>query len=129
MWNLDDTSRYFRLLDATIPHAYTWGSYGLAKRESIREAIAFVFPQPVPSAKWWAFRIFAKKQGNRWDIENIPKLIVDALSCEQIARDGSSHSNVGLFADDTAANVRLIQIAGEQSFNHDSTRIEIFGAM
>lgn len=127
MWNLEDTSKYFQLLDTTIPHAYTWGSNGLAKRESIRAAIAVVLPQAIPSAKWWAFRIFAKKQGSRWDIENIPKLIVDAFSHEQIARDGSNYSHVGLYVDDTASHVRLVQIAGEQCSSQDSTRIEIFG--
>jgi hypothetical protein len=48
-------------------------------------------PEILPAAKWWAFRLFSRKPGNGWDVENIPKLIVDAFSDEQIQKDRSDY--------------------------------------
>ena len=76
MWNLDDDKFYFKLLDVTIPFAFTWGSGDLQKRENIRRAIAPRFPDPIPKAQWWAFRLYAKKGGSHgFDVENTPKLV------------------------------------------------------
>ena len=78
MWNLDDESLYFRLLNVTVPYAFTWGNKDREKRELIRKAVEPDFPADFPKARWWAFRIFASKR-TRFDVENIPKLIVDAF--------------------------------------------------
>lgn len=91
MWDLDDKNSYFKLVSVTIPHAYTWGSAERDKREDIRKAVAPHLPRHIPPARWWAFRLYARKTGNRWDVENIPKLVVDAFSREQIDKDRSAY--------------------------------------
>jgi hypothetical protein len=82
----------------------------------------------VPGIKWWAFRIYVKKSGNRpFDIENVPKLIVDAFSKKQIRDDKSQYTSLGLYDDDTIDYVRIVEVGGERTLNEDSTRVEIFG--
>lgn len=128
VWNLDDKAVYFQLLDTTIPYAFTWGSKDLEKRETIRKAVAPVFPATLPAANWWAFRIYVRKGGvHSYDVENIPKLIVDAFSGSQLNRDRSSYRELELYDDDKVANVAMVLVAGETSNDGDSTRIEIFG--
>ena len=128
MWDLDDGRLYFKVISVTIPYAYTWGSEERNKREAIRRAVAPHFPAHVPPARWWAFRLYARKAGDRWDVENIPKLLVDAFSGEQIEKDGSGYPQLRLYEKDTIEHVRMVQVAGEQFFDEDSTIIEIFGA-
>jgi hypothetical protein len=128
MWNLDDERAYFRLPPMTILRAYTWGDHDRDKRESIRRAVAPDFPSEVPRARWWAFRLYARKGGDGWDIENIPKLVVDAFCGEQIVKDRSAYPQLQLYEKDTIEFVRMVQVAGEQSSRGDSTVIEIFGA-
>lgn len=128
MWNLDDAGLYFKLLSARVPYAHTWGASDREKREDIRGALAFRFPSSVPPACWWAFRLYTRKRGVAWDVENIPKVVVDAFSKEQIQKDGSAYSQVGLYANDTIEHVRMVQVAGEPGSGEDSTIVEIFGA-
>ena len=128
MWNLEDQSVYFRLLDVTIPHAFTWGSGDLEKRETIRRSVASSFPTEIPPAQWWAFRLYARKGGGHsYDVENIPKLIVDAFAGKQLRRDQSKYPQLELYEDDKVDSVAMVQVAGESSDDGDSTRIEIFG--
>jgi len=132
-WNLDDEEKYFKLLKAKIPHAYTWASSAgdKQKREDIRRVLDEVFPDTdsIPRARWWAFRIFVEKHDNTWDVDNLPKLVVDALSGWQIKKDNSDFPNVALYEDDTVDLVRMVQVAGEQSKHQDRTVIEVFGAI
>jgi hypothetical protein len=82
----------------------------------------------VPNPRWWALRIYVKKSGNRpFDIENVPKLIVDAFSRKQIQDDKSEYKYLGLYDDDTIDYVRIIEVGGERTSNVDSTMVEIFG--
>ena len=128
MWDLEDQSLYFRLLNVTISHALTWGSGDLEKRETIRSAVASSFPAEIPPARWWAFRLYAKKGGSHsYDVENIPKLIVDAFAGKQLRRDHSQYPQLELYEDDNVESVAMVQVAGEASEGGDSTRIEIFG--
>lgn len=127
-WNLDDTDHYFKLLAVTIPHAFTWGTSDLAKREAIRRAMAPEWPTSIPQAKWWAFRLFAHKSNANWDVENIPKLVIDAFSLEQILKDRSAYPRLGLYDTDTISHVRMVQVAGVSTHGEDFTVIEIFGA-
>jgi hypothetical protein len=85
------------------------------------------FPTSIPKVEWWAFRIFVRKVGYRqFDIENVPKLIIDAFCQKQITRDGSVYKKIGLYKDDTIDYVRIVQVGGERSAE-DSTMVEIFG--
>ena len=128
MWNLDDASRYFKVVSVTVPHAETWGGSDGEKRERIRSAALDKWPSSMPAARWWAFRLYTRKGGTNWDIENIPKLVVDAFSAKQLTEDRSSHHQLGLYRCDTIEYVRMVQVAGESHQGGDSTVIEIFGA-
>jgi len=133
MWNLDDETRYVKVHSFTIPKAFTYadtraGHTDKDKREYIRAKAAKNFPNDIPKVKWWAFRIFVKKAGGRpFDIENVPKLIVDAFCKWQIQRDGSEYENLGLFSDDTVDYVKIIEVGGVRSQGEDTTKVEIFG--
>jgi hypothetical protein len=48
MWNLDDSTLYFKVLGETIPFVFTWGEDDRAKRERIRKALAPRFPNSRP---------------------------------------------------------------------------------
>ena len=127
MWDLDDQKTYFRLFSVIIRHAYTWGGGDRDKREDIRKAAVGAFPASVPAARWWAFRLYARKTGAGWDIENIPKLVVDAFSTEQITKDGSKYPQVRIYEKDTIEYVRMVQVAGEQDRSRDALTLEVFG--
>ena len=131
-WDLDDSRTYVRVHAFEFLEAFTYadtrpGHTDKEKRERIRIRAAEGFPAQLPNAKWWAFRIYLRKSGKRpFDIENVPKLIVDAFCEEQIRKDGSRHASLGLYPDDTIDHVRLIEIGGERTADEDSTRVEIF---
>ena len=77
---------------------------------------------------WWAFRIVVRKSGQRaFDIENVPKPIIDAFCARQIRSDGSPHGDLGLYSDDSLDHVRFLQVYGERCSDADSTSIQIFG--
>jgi len=99
------------------------------KRNSIRMAAFDRFPETVPPAQWWAVRIFVEKSGRRpFDIENVPKLVIDAFCAKQIAKDGTTDKfgALGLYPDDTVDYVRLMQVFGERSINGDRMSVDIF---
>ncbi len=133
MWNLDDETRYVKVHSFTMPRAFTYadmrpGHTDRDKREYIRTKAAESFPTNIPSIKWWAFRILVKKAGGRpFDIENVPKLIVDAFCRWQVQKDGSKYENLCLFADDTLDYVKIIEVGGMRSQEGDTTEVEIFG--
>ena len=133
MWDLDDETRYVKIHSFTMPRAFTYadmraGHTDKEKREYIRTEAAKNFPNVIPMVKWWAFRIFVKKAGVRpFDIENVPKLIVDAFCKWQIQKDESEYKNLCLFADDTLDYVRIIEVGGMRSQGEDATKVEIFG--
>jgi hypothetical protein len=132
MWDLDDENEYLKIHSFNLKEAFTYadmrpGQTDKEKRERIRLAANHNFPINIPKVEWWAFRIFVRKVGNRqFDIENVPKLIVDAFCKNQIFQDGSAHTNVGLYDDDTIDFVRILQVGGER-YLEDSTKVEIFG--
>jgi len=127
MWDLDDSSTYINFLDVTIPNAFTWGSKDLEKREMICAAVTEHMPKEKPAASRWAFRLYAKKGGGHgFDVENIPKIIVDSFSGNILRKDNSKYLELELYSDDKVDCVAMVQIAGEAYFGGDSTRIEIF---
>jgi hypothetical protein len=133
MWNLDDKAKYVKVHSFSLPEAFTYadtreGQTDKDKRERIRAKAAGDFSDNIPSVKSWAFRIFTKKSGNRrFDIENVPKLIVDAFCIRQIEEDESQYTKLGLFKDDTIDFVRIIEVGGMRSQDKDTTKVEIFG--
>jgi hypothetical protein len=133
MWDLNDKNEYLKIHSFTLKEAFTYadmrpGQTNKEKRERIRRAASANFPPGIPKVEWWAFRIIVKKCGNRQlDIENVPKLIVDAFCQKQITQDESAQKEIGLYEDDTIDFVRIIQVGGERSTIEDSIIVEIFG--
>ena len=125
-WNLDDDSIYFKLCNVSVTSAKTWGGEDREKREAIRKAAKASIPRFRPEARWWAFRIYVRKIHD-FDVDNIPKLVVDAFCSGQLRLDRSDHTKLGLYEDDTVANVGMVQVAGERVEADESTEIEIFG--
>jgi hypothetical protein len=135
LWNLDDPM-YYRLLHSfEIPKAFTYaymreGFTDKDKRKYIRQIASESFPTPPQGVRWWAFRISVSKYGRRaYDIENVPKLIIDAFCSKQIEKDGANDEfgSVALYPDDTVDHVRLMQVFGQRTTNTDRTKVEIFG--
>ena len=126
MWNLDDGSVYFRLPEISIPLAFTWGGNDRRKRELVRDAAWRVFPRPIPIAQSWAFRLFVRRP-DTFDVDNVPKIIVDAFSADQLQRDDSQYLPIRLYDDDNVRHVPMVQVAGESSDGEILTRIEVFG--
>jgi hypothetical protein len=134
VWNLDANVEYALVHSFEIREAFTYGNMRMTqkdrdKRKRIRDEASKQFPTSIPLGRWWAFRIYVKKSGKRpFDIENVPKLIVDAFSRRQIKDDKQlEYENLlGLFDDDTIEQVRMIQMSGERTMNENSMRVEIF---
>lgn len=131
MWNLDDDTRYEKVLDLDLPWATTWadtrdGHKDKEKRERIRERATIQGFAKRPDGEKWAFRISVSKCKRRaFDIENVAKPIIDAFCTKQIHRDNSQYKSVGLYPDDRLDHVVILEVAGTRS-DKDSTRVEIF---
>ena len=133
MWNLDDETRYMKVHAFTIPKAFTYadtrvGHTDRDKREYIRAEAARNFPSSIDGIESWAFRIFVNKSGYRpFDIENVPKLFIDAFCKRQIQQDQSEYGRLGLFDDDTIDFVKIIEVGGRRTQYENTTNVEIFG--
>ncbi len=129
MWDLNDERTYLRVVRFEMLWVKTHGADHRQKRERIREAAAPELASVPPEIKQWGFRILVRRARNKKsiDIENVPKLIVDAFSKSLIRTDGSPFSQVGLYEDDTIDHVTVLQVAGERVNDTDSTVVEIFG--
>lgn len=74
------------------------------------------------------FRLYVRKTGKHgFDVENIPKLIVDAFARVQIERDRSEYPELAIYEDDKIESVGMVQVAGERCGDDDSTAIQIYG--
>jgi hypothetical protein len=133
MSDLDDESLYEKVLSVQVGKAFTYadtrpGCTDREKREEIRAA-AKMMTDEIPECAWWAFRVSVKKAGGRaFDIENVPKLYIDAFCRKQIKQDGSSYPNLGLYEDDTIDHVRVLEVYGERIENRgdECTFVEVF---
>lgn len=113
-----------------IPKIYTWGEGETQKREAIRKSALERFPAKIPSCKWYGFYIKVKRNcyERPVDIENIPKLIIDAFSEGIIKRDKSTYSNLALYPDDDLTNVRALDVEGDFCQQEPSnTEVWIYG--
>lgn len=129
MWNLNDEALYCRVACIELPFAVTWGSKNdPANRESIRLAALSHLATISNGISQWAFRIHVRKGGVRpFDLDNVPKLIVDSFCGSQIERDRSQFPAAALYPHDTIDHVIGVQIAGERVVGHDAMTIEVFG--
>lgn len=135
MVNLDDASRFTKVLNLTVPWAHSYadtrpGKTDLERRERYRSAASGKFLSAPKAPLWWAFRISVLKAGRPLDVDNIAKTVIDSFSASQINRDGSSHTDLILYQDDTFNEVRILQVVGEpSSTGKDSTTIEVFACI
>jgi len=129
MSNLDDAERFTLIHHFRIPAIYTWGDRDIDKREEIRRIALKNFPARPFDYEYYGFRIKVKKKkfGRDFDLENVPKLIIDAFSGWQIDRDRSAYRQVEIYKDDTMRWVRAVQIEGGFTNDKDNTEVWIFG--
>jgi len=132
-WNLDDAVYYERVIAFTLPWAKTYGDMSKGKtdrdkREAIRSEANKKWAAMPGKFKWWAVRIRVRKTGARpFDIENVPKLIIDAFCRQRIRVDQSEYPHLALYEDDTVDEVRLLQAYGERTGQGEETMVEVFG--
>ena len=134
MFAFDDSTRFVKVLALEVPWAHTYadmraGRTDRERRENYRNAAAGVMRATPAKVLWWAFRIAVDKCGRPLDVDNVPKTIIDSFCASQIARDGSSFTNLGLYPDDTFDHVRILQVIGNCNQKQDSTRIEVFACI
>lgn len=134
MWDFDSQKEFVLIHNFEIPAIYTWGDKDKDKRESIRRSAIRNFVRKRKSDfQWYGFRIKIKRNaaGRELDIENVPKLILDAFSSKQIDQDNSTYKDIPglrLYPDDTLQYIRAIQIEGEFTKEEgDITQVWIFG--
>ena len=128
--NLDNKSEFELFHSFTFPNVYTYGDGDSFKREKIREAASRGFPNIGKEYKWWAFRIIVTSDDSKikFDIDNVPKLIIDSFSGSQIERDDTKYKNLSLYPDDTVESVRILEVIGNIG-TEKKTIIEIFGKL
>lgn len=134
MISLDDNSKFTKVLLIEVPWAHSYadmrpGKTDKERRERIRAAAANHLHAPEHQSLWWAFRIRVKKSGRPLDVDNVAKTIIDSFCIRQIAADISQYTQLGLYPDDTFDHVRVLQVMGNRSVDHDCTRIEIFACI
>lgn len=125
-----DNTREFKLVHHFhVSDIYTWGNRDVDRREEIRRSALKNFPKGPFNYEWYAFRITVRRNvsGRDLDLENVPKLIIDAFSGRQINRDRSEYPEVEIYKDDTIRWVRAIQIDGQFTYKDDHTEVWIFG--
>lgn len=135
LWLLDDGRRFVRVASFDLEWASTYGDTrpghtDREKRERIRERAASVVGPVPPGATQWAFRIQVSKRGRgRFDIENVPKLIIDAFCRSQIRLDKSPLAQVGLYDDDIIDHVVALEVVGARTDGPETTTVEVFASL
>lgn len=133
-YDLDDKSRFIKVLSFEIGESFTYGDTrkghcDRSKRERIREIACQKLEKHGVELKWWAFRIEVGKPGKAHiDIDNVPKIIIDSFSKRQIKRDKSKYENMGLYEDDSLPYVKLLHVMGSES-KKAFMKIEVFGSI
>ena len=125
----DDSEKFSLIHHFHIPAVYTWGDRDKDKREEIRRSAFKDFPAAPFDYAWYGFRIkvLRNKTARDLDLENVPKLIIDAFSGSQIDLDRSSHPELEIYRDNHLKWVRAIQVEGQFTNGKDSTEVWIFG--
>jgi hypothetical protein len=128
MWDLENRRLYRHFHTFFVPAVWTWGSpEDGVRRDLVRQEAAERLPEERPRASVWAFRICVYyRAGQSFDVDNVPKLIVDAFSKNQLRRDGSRFAGVGLYEDDTVGEVAVVQVAGVLTEDEPRTEVRIF---
>jgi hypothetical protein len=132
MIDLDDTERFIKLVDISMDWVCSYSNTNppdRERREQYREAaIAQGAIRRVPNALWWAVRIEIVKAGRMLDIDNVPKVAIDAFCAHQVARDRSEYLETGIYPDDTIDFVRELQVSGRPG-SESKTHVEVFACV
>jgi HEPN domain-containing protein len=134
MGGLDDNKEYKLFFEFEFPHVFSYadtrpGHTDKEKRNLIREYAFEKCPDSTPSNTCWAISIsveYDKKKKRLIDIDNIPKLIIDAFCKKQIRSDKSyKYKKLGLYDDDTIVHINLLEVKGTLG-SRDSTKVQVF---
>ena len=115
----------------SIPKILTWGEKDIEKREYIRKHAIQRFSIPKKVSEWYAFKItvYRSRTARPLDIENVPKLIVDAFANSIIQKDKSNYPELFLYPDDDLRYVRIVHVEGNfVDPGEEKTLIEIYGS-
>lgn len=130
------TKNFSLFTTVVFSEAVTYGSQDKEKRHKIRQAAFGSFPEEIPDCCIWAFGIVVTKSGNRkFDVDNVPKLIIDAFDQEMIEKDHADDlglqeqylERLGLYRVDQIDNVPIVLAGGKRNpGKNDRTEIYIF---
>jgi hypothetical protein len=115
----------------SFPKVLTWGDRDKEKREYIRKHAKNGFSIPKLNSEYYVFniKVYRSISSRPLDIENVPKLIIDAFAGSIIKRDESVYPELMLYPDDDLRYVRKVCVEGnfvEQA--EERTEIEILGS-
>jgi len=124
-----DPSEFELVLHFSFRQILTWGDNYKDKRDFIRRNALEEFPKYTKNYEWYAFLIKVRrnKLARPLDIENVPKLIIDAFSRRQIRLDKSVYPQVGIYDEDSLKYVRVLHVEGELANNEDNTEVWVYG--
>lgn len=123
-------SREFQLVHHfKIGKIYSRGGRETQKREDIRRYATEGFPSGVFNYRWYGFHIKVNRNmlKKKLDLENVPKLIVEAFSGSKIEQDHSEYLQLELYPDDHLGYIKAIQAEGELTLDEDDAEVWIFG--
>jgi len=66
-----------------------------------------------------------KNSKHRYDVDNIPKLILDSFSKKLVEEDNSKVEEAGLYEDDSLEYVKFIEVYGDLG-EEDKVLIEVY---
>lgn len=124
---------YKTFFEFEFPHVFSYadtrpGHTDKEKRNLIRQHAFKKCPDSVPTNACWGVDVsvqYNKKRKRPIDIDNIPKLIIDALCKKQIHSDKScKYIKLGLYDDDTIDHVGLLKIEGK-SGSKNVTKVKV----
>ena len=67
-----------------------------------------------------------KNSKHRYDVDNIPKLILDSFSKKLVEEDNSKVEEAGLYEDDSLEYVKFIEVYGDLG-EEDKVLVEVYG--
>ena len=105
------------------------GNQDRKKREEIKRIALENFHRGSFDYEWYGFRIKVRRNkfGRDLDLDNVPKLIIDAFSGKQIDLDRSAYRKMKIYRNDTLRWIRSIQIEGKFTNGKDKTEVWIYG--
>jgi hypothetical protein len=127
---LEQQKPYNSIIKFSYNASFTFGNKDKEKREQIRKAASLNISAEIKKYKYYAFEIKVIKKGKRsFDLDNVPKLIIDSFCEKQIEKDKSRYKNLAFYPDDSLEYVIKINLEGRKAIlgEEDKTEVEILG--